>query len=287
MKESQKKQWLHFFLLYLITILFTVLLLFGIGAVAQHEILQDIRERELQYSLSETVGLLDDTVSRLRIIMNQVAGQSWIDSFVNETKEIAEQDPYQLYQAQNNLFLQSIAFNNVDVLGVYFKNSNLVIDNMTTYRATDYFKNVFQADGVSQTQWFAWAEGRSYFDVVSLHGAKLWERPLNGVILMKTIPGNAIKGKGMVFMLVNDRLFESLLKPLEQDGIFFALTDSENTLIASSAGFEEHWLGKSGRKRCRKRQSSISHKMAECANCGTVCRSIQIFAGPIKRGGRL
>ncbi len=230
---------LRLFCLYFFLFAASYLLLLCLGTAANHAASRRERQRELQIRQSEAAGLLQDMTGRLRVILNQVSGRDWIEKYaVGDADSAAVQDPYERYQIYTSLKRQQLTFDGVELLGVYFKGLNLVIDQQGVYDSSDYFKSELLLDGVYESQWHAWAEGRSNFSVAALGGAAYQDRWVDGVTVFRTIPNNSIKGKGLVFLTASRRLFSDLLSPMEEAGVSCVLTDMDNRLIASVGEFD-------------------------------------------------
>jgi len=188
---------------------------------------------------------IETTIADVRNQFLQIARDKKLESFRVEQQLVGGDDPkqailqsYGAYEAIHGLMQYKNTVKGLQLIGLFYKLGDFVIDNLSAYPAEDYFKHILQVTGFGVSNWYGLASSYQNFNVLPNDSGFLYDKPITGTIFYQTIPLNDSSVQGMIFAVAGSAMFKNVLDALSADGQSYGLiVDENNRVVASSDNY--------------------------------------------------
>jgi AraC-type DNA-binding domain-containing proteins len=193
------------------------------------------------FTLNAARDTIQNSLGQIKNAFIQIENRKWtgeIEYLDKDYEYILDNKTFDLYMAVKDIRSITTASKFIDSLGIYIKNSSLIIDNIHSTDSTNYFKKDFMFNGIELGKWYTLTDTFHGFEIFKSGKALIYNKPVEGIAFIQTIPPDNSVSKGFIFSFVRKEYFDKILNSLELPQNAYALIiDESNVKIANTGNY--------------------------------------------------
>lgn len=225
-------------------IFFIPLFIFGVLNFIKLKNISNQQDEELYLqNLKVAKYSIESKIANIREFFNFVSNKKWVTNFCYSNEKyssLIQNQVYRIYEARKDLTRLSLTVNDVEYIGLFFKDSLLVIDNINFYDAVNYFNSHCEIEGMHIGKWLSISESYNRFQLLPSMQATIGNRNVNSFLFIETIPFNRASAKGIIFAFINNQAFLDDINFLSIDNnAFGVIIDDKNRIVSASKNLND------------------------------------------------